>query len=176
MRRLVYSVAASLDGFIAGPDGSFDWIPHDPEIDFATLFDRFDTLVMGRRTWEVMKAAGPDPMPDKGKVVVSRTMTVEDAPGARLFGDPVKAIATLRNEPGKDLWLFGGGILCGAMIDAGLVDEVQVAVAPVVLGSGLPLVAGASRRERLRLKGQRTYGTSGIVLLSYDVERHQAGP
>jgi len=169
VRRLVYSVAMSLDGFIAGPDGSFDWIPADDDIDFAAVFDRFDTLVMGRGTWEVAQAAGQDPMPGMAKVVVSRTLAAERAAGARVFRDPVEAIEAVRAEPGRDLWLFGGGVLCGALLEAGLVDEIQVAVVPVILGTGLPLVADFTGRARLRLTDHRVYPASGITMLSYDV-------
>ena len=113
MKRLRYNVAASLDGFIAGPDGEYDWIPMDSTVDFAALFDQFDVFVMGRRTHETLLAQG-DANPTIGKrvVVASRTMspTVED----RLLVVTDKIIETVtesKQESGKDIWLFGGGEL-----------------------------------------------------------------
>lgn len=174
MRRVVYSVAASLDGFIAGPGGEFDWIPHDPDIDFAALFGRFDAMVMGRKTWEVTRAMGGAPaMPGIEPSVVSRTLTPADAGLTRLFTDPAAAVAHFRAREGKDIWLFGGGSLFRSMLDEGLVDGVEVAVVPVLLGGGLPLLAPGTGRYSLRLAGQRRYDRSGIVLLTYEVT-HQA--
>jgi dihydrofolate reductase len=80
MRRLRYQVAASLDGFLAAPDGSFDWIPEDPDIDFGALLAQFDTLVMGRKTFEVAIANGGGAMPGMKSIVYSRTLRQRDHP------------------------------------------------------------------------------------------------
>jgi dihydrofolate reductase len=175
MRRVVYSVAMSLDGFIAGPNGEFDWIPHDPDIDFKELFSRFDAMVMGRGTWETMQKMGGGPDMGMESVVISRTLRPTDVAQAGLFADPASAIETLRGKPGKDIWLFGGGVLFRTMLDAGLVDGVQVAVAPILLGEGLPMLPHGPGRATLTLTSQRHYPGSGIVLLTYDVTRDRTG-
>jgi dihydrofolate reductase len=162
----------SLDGYIAGPHGEFDWIVMDPEIDFAAIFARFDTLLMGRRTFEVAAAGGQGSMPGKTTVVVSKTLRPEDHPDVRIVSSDLEAaVRKLKSEPGTDIWLYGGGALFASLLELGLVDTVEPAVIPVLLGGGVPLLGKIDRRTRLRLAGQRVYETSGIVLLEYAVER-----
>ena len=168
MPRLIYSVAASLDGSIADARGGYDWIPADPDIDFAAIYARFDVLVMGRKTWEVMRTAGAPPMPGVRVVVASRTLRPEHCPNATVTADPAAAVADLKRRPGKDLWLFGGGELFRDLLAAGLVDRVEVAVTPVLLGNGVPILPGDAG-AKLRLVKHRLYEKSGIVMLTYDV-------
>jgi len=167
MKRIRYLVAASLDGYIAGPNGEFDWIVQDPEIDFGEMFAQFDTFLVGRRTFEAM-AGGPKL---DGKVVVfSRTLRQEDHPEVTIVAEKEREIVeALRREPGKDIWLFGGGELFRNLLDAGLVDTVEVAVIPILLGGGIPLLPPPARQTQLRLTGRRVYEGSGIVSLQYDV-------
>ena len=174
-RRLCYQVASSLDGFIAAEDGSYDWIPMDPDIDFAALFARFDTLVMGRKTYETMLAyeggVTDGGVYGKPTVVFSRTLQPADHPRVRVTADdPAAVIAQLKREPGGDIWLFGGGLLFRQLADADAVDRVELAVVPVLLGSGIPLLPKGSSLT-LALRGHRTYEGSGTVLLEYDVLR-----
>ncbi len=168
MRRLRYNVAASLDGFIAGPDGAYDWIVEDPTIDFAALFAEFDTALMGRRTFEVIRGQGDGgTWPGVRTVVFSRTLRAEDHPAVTVVSDGAEAfVAALKREPGKDLWLFGGGVLFRSLLDAGLVDTVEVALIPVLLGEGLPLLPAGERAAGLKLE-RCTALPSGIVLLAY---------
>lgn len=108
MRRIWYSVAMSLDGYIAGPNGEYDWIIMDPEIDFAAMMSRFDTLLMGRGTYEVAQAMGQGGMPGMKTVVVSTTMRPADHPEIEIISAKVEqAVTELRAAEGKDIWLFG---------------------------------------------------------------------
>src|SRR5512132_1472196 len=120
MRRLRYSVAASLDGFIAGPNGEYDWIVPDPTIDFGALFAQFDTWVMGRRTNELVLAQGPnDPLRRKRLFVASRTLKPSEHPSVTLMSEDVAGtVSALKNEASdKDIWLFGGGVLFRTLLD-----------------------------------------------------------
>ena len=171
VRRLCYQVAMSLDGFIADPDHGADWIPMDPDIDFATIFDRFDTLVMGRRTFDGMVAAGREETPGKDTVVFSRTLDPASHPSVRVTAEePGDVIRELKAREGKDLWLFGGGHLFRSLLQADVVDTVEVAVLPVLLGGGVSLLRSPGPRRKLRLTGHRLYEESGIMLLEYAVE------
>lgn len=171
MPRIRYSVAMSLDGYIAGPKGEADWIIMDPEIDFAGLFAQFDTFLVGRRTFEAMAgAAGPGVSGGK-TFVFSRSLKPGDHPGVNIVAAVSPAtIAPIRAQARKDIWLFGGGSLFGSFLEAGLVDAVEVAIIPVLLGSGLPLLPQPAHRAELKLTGHRVYGT-GIVSLEYLVSK-----
>jgi dihydrofolate reductase len=175
MKRVRYSVAMSLDGYIAGPNGESDWIIMDPEIDFGALMNSFDTILMGRRTFEVTQGYGGGSMPGMKVFVASRTLRQEDYPKVKILGDNLEeALSRLRSEPGKDIWLFGGGSLFRSLLDAGLVDTVEVAVIPVLLGGGLPLLPPPASRTRLKLVGTRIYKKTGTLSLEYTVENAAA--
>ena len=168
-RRVRYAVAMSLDGYIAGPNGEADWIITDPEIDFRALFAQFDTFLLGRRTFEAMGAKGSGGTPGMKTLVFSRTLRQSDYPKVTIVSErPEEALAALRAEPGKDIWLFGGGSLFGSLLDAGQVDTVEVAIIPVLLGGGLPMLPAPAGQAQLKLTGHRVYGT-GIVSLEYEV-------
>ncbi len=169
MRRIRYQVAASLDGYIAGPDGDYDWIVMDPDIDFDAHFKQFDTLVMGRRTFEMLPAGGSS---GQAVVVVSRTLKAADHPHVRVINDDLKReLELLRATPGKDIWLYGGGDLFRSLLDINQVDTVEIAVIPVLVGGGVPLLPTPAARKKLTLTSHRVFPKSGIVMLNYDVVR-----
>jgi dihydrofolate reductase len=168
MRRVRYQVACSLDGFIAGPDDDFDWIPPEPSFDFEALYAQFDTLLMGRRTYEIVRAMG-EGFRGKRIVVASRTLDPDEDPGIEVVAEGLEErVRALRAEPGLDIWLYGGGRLLAQLLAWDLVDTVEPAILPVLLGDGVPLLAGPAVRRRLTLTGHRAY-PGGMVVLEYDV-------
>jgi dihydrofolate reductase len=142
MRRVRYQVTASLDGFIAGPKGEYDWIPHDPDVDFSAIWAQYATL---------------DPAKHPAVTIV--------------HDDPAAHVRRLKAQPGKDIWLFGGGRLFRTLLDAGVVDTVEPAVCPILLGGGIPLLPGSDTAAKLSLTGHKLYPKSGIMLLQYAVRR-----
>lgn len=157
----------SLDGFIATPDGGYGWIIEDSAIDMAGLFSEFDTFVMGRGTYEIMHAQGDqNPLRGHRVLVVSSTLKPEEHPDVQILGaDFVSRIAAIKQEDGKDIWLFGGGKLFRRLIDEGLVDTVELAVMPVLIGSGIPVLPPGAQ---IALSFQRVDSyPSGIQILHY---------
>lgn len=169
MRRVRYQVACSLDGFIAAPDDGFDWIAPEPSFDFAALYAQFDTLLMGRRTYEVVRAAGQS-FGGKQVVVASRTLWPESHPEIEVVSEGLEErIRELRAGDGRDVWLYGGGELFAQVLAWGLVDTVEPAILPILLGGGVPFLPSPAVRRRLTLVGHRVY-PSGMVLLEYEVQ------
>jgi len=169
-RHLRYQVATSLDGFIAGPNGEYDWITEDPTLDLEAFARQFDTLLMGRLTYELALSQG-SMLKSMGMkvVVVSTTLDPSQHPDATIIStDVAEKVALLKRQPGKDIWLFGGGALFRTMLDAGLVDRVELAVSPILLGSGVPVLP-PGKRCPLRLVESSTL-PSGMLILTYDVE------
>ena len=172
MRKVVYGGAMSLDGYIAGPNGEYDWILMDPDIDFAAAMARFDTFLVGRKTFEIMRRMGDTAPPTPGitTIVFSRTLRQEDCPHT-LSDDAETVVADLRNQPGKDIAVFGGGELFRSLLAAGLVDEIGFAVIPVLLGGGVPMLPSPAGRATLKLKKHQVYARTGTVGLEYDIVR-----
>jgi dihydrofolate reductase len=169
MRRIRYQVACSLDGYIAGAKGETDWIVAEPEIDFDELFDQFDTLLIGRRTYEGMLKVA-DGFWGKRVLVFSRTLRQGDHPKVTVVSDQLEQrLEELRSQPGKDIWLFGGGELFRSLLEIGCVDTVEPAIIPVLLGGGRPFLPAPAVQRRLVLTGRREY-PSGVVWLAYGVQ------
>jgi dihydrofolate reductase len=172
MRRVRYSVAMSLDGFIAGPQGEYDWIPNEPEIDWSGFMARFDTVLMGRRSYEAALAAPSASLPSMPTYVFSRTLRPEDHPGVTIVGSDLEPTMEdlRRRRDGKAIWLFGGGELFRSLLERGYVDVVEVGLVPILLGRGVPFLPGLGTRAVLRLTDTQRYPT-GILLLTYEIVR-----
>jgi dihydrofolate reductase len=169
MRKIRYRVAMSLDGYIAGPHGEFDWIVADPDVDFAAIFSEFDTALIGRGTFEMMVKAGRATMPGMKMFVFSRTLKQGDYPDVTIVAEKqLESVASLRAKSGKDIWLFGGGALFQSLLQARLVDTVEVSIVPVLLGGGIPLLP--AERKKLELISHKIYKKSGTVSLQYAVK------
>jgi dihydrofolate reductase len=160
----------SLDGYIAGPKGEVDWIVPDPGVDFSAIYADFDAALLGRRTYELTKQPGAPPWPADWRIyVASRTLQPSDAPGVHVVGHDVESIVSgLRAMPGRDIWLFGGGVLAASLLSMALVDTIEVAVMPIVLGAGTPFIGRGARRVGLALRHVQQ-APNGITHLQYDV-------
>lgn len=181
MRRLILSQMVSLDGYFAGPHDEIDWhvVGEEFNAHAAAFLDSLDLLVFGRVTYELMASYWPtaagledDPiiarkMNALAKVVFSRTLTQVDWQNARLASaGPADEIAQLKQQPGKDMAIFGSGTIVSALAPQGLIDEYRIFVNPVLLGSGKPLITGVSDRIGLKHVGTEIIG-SGVVALTY---------
>lgn len=170
MRRVRYAVVMSLDGYIAGPKGEADWITTDPHFDFTGMFSQFDTILVGRRTFDAMVAARRVSLPGMKTIVFSRTLRQEDHPQVAIVAnDQQQTLAALKASPGKDIWLFGGGSLFRSLAEDGLVDTVEVRIVPILLGAGVPLWPDPRNRIKLALTTHKVY-QSGIVSLEYAIK------
>jgi dihydrofolate reductase len=177
MRTVTYGAACSLDGYIAGPDGSVDWLHFSPDVQahMAAYWPTIDTILMGRLTWEVAARAAPEEVPADmtgiQSYVFSRTLERIDRPGVHLVRDnAAEFVRQLKQQPGKGICLMGGGVLATTLLEAGVVDEVGFNMHPIVLGSGTPLFRSTNRRIQLSLIESKPIN-GGCVLATYRV-RH----
>jgi dihydrofolate reductase len=158
----------SLDGYIAGPNGEYDWIVMDPEIDFAGIMSQFDTFLIGRKTFDVMNRSAGKSSKGITNIVFSRTLKPSDFPKVRIESDAVRVVKELKTQPGKDIAIFGGGELFRSLLVAGLVDRIEMSVIPVLLGTGIPVFPPPGR-VTLKLRSQRLYTKTGTLGVEYDI-------
>ena len=170
MRKVILAVAVSLDGFIEGPNGEYDWCFTDPDYSLNEFFKRIDTIFVGRKTYEMSSEmeGGPAGFPKFKEYIFSTTLDkVKD--GATLIkGDIKTEVEKIKKERGKDIWLFGGAGLTTSLMNLGLVDELSLAVYPILLGSGKPLFNNIKGRINFKLVDMKRYST-GLLSLTYNL-------
>ncbi|MDD3618227.1 MAG: dihydrofolate reductase family protein [Desulfobulbaceae bacterium] len=181
MRRVIVSNFMSLDGFFAGPGGELNWFVWDDEMAeyVKAQFTEIDTLLFGRKTYQLMAdywpAAKPpeeDPviieaMNSLPKIVFSSTLNRAEWRNSRVVGGHIdEEVAGLKKQAGRDMVIFGSGTIVSAFTRSGLIDEYRIFVNPVVLGRGRPMFTGLERAHKLKLLGTRTF-QCGNVLLRY---------
>jgi dihydrofolate reductase len=167
MRKIVAGFACSLDGYIEGPNGEYDWILIDKEIDFIGQMKQYDSFFYGRKTYESVIKMGKVDLSAQ-HYVFSRSLT-EVKPGYTLLkGDLFEEVTRIKKSPGKDIAIFGGAVLLASLIDLGLVDEISVSFIPVLLGSGKPMVSTLINKAWLSLQHTKTY-SNGTVVLTYSI-------
>lgn len=176
MRKVVFSVANSLDDYIARPDGAVDWLlfSDDVQQEMARFWKTVDTVVMGRKTYEAALELGGGSVPTFPGVhtyVVSRTFDeVDDESTTVIADDVVDFVRRLKGQDGKDIFFMGGGETAKPLFEADLIDEVHLCVHPVLLGRGVPLFRALDRQVDLELTECRAVEL-GCVLLTYRVKR-----
>ena len=164
MRKVILELAVSLDGFIEGPNGEYDWCFNDQDYGLEEFSKSVDSLFMGRRSYELVQK---DPLPWQGFTTYVFTNTIKKA-----AADNVKLVRgmdevpAILKQPGKDIWLFGGAELVAQFLNTDLIDEIRMSVHPIVLGAGKPLFQNIKSRKRLELIDTKSYN-SGLVQLKY---------
>ncbi len=171
MRKIILGLAVSLDGFIEGPNGEFDWCFTDQDYGLSDFFKRIDAVFYGRKSFQLSEqmSAGGDGipgMPPMKEYVFSNTLTKIKEGAVIVSGDTKEEVEKIKQEPGKDIWLFGGASLTSSLMNLGLVDEIWLSIHPILLGSGKPLFTGITDRIPLQLLESRTYET-GLVSVKY---------
>jgi dihydrofolate reductase len=167
-RSVVLCVAVSLDGYIARPDGAADWIIMDPEINPGAYAKAFDVIVAGRKTLPPQKTSGnPKSTGQVACYVFSRTLPAGKRSGVEYVNQPPsELILQLRAQPGKDIWLMGGGELAREFLKEDLVDRMDLGIMPVLLGAGIPLFPQGFPQRDFTLVKFQAYKT-GVVMASY---------
>jgi dihydrofolate reductase len=161
-RKVVLFIASSLDGYIAGKDDDISWLFDDNDYGYRGFLASVDTVLMGRRTYDLALQMGPFPYADKDCYVFSRSLMGGDE-NVEFVDRPVKEfVETLREREGKDIWLMGGSELIFHFMKAGIVDEFVISVHPRILGDGIPLFMPGISSLALRLVGSESF-SSGLV-------------
>jgi dihydrofolate reductase len=173
MRKVTFGGASSLDNFIARKDDAVDWLLWNEEVSEITqsFWETIDTVVMGRRTYEVAARSGTGAYPGVRNYVFSRTIK-ESSDGSLTFvsEDAAAFVKRLKNEAGKGICVMGGGLLAKSLFEADLIDEVGLNIHPVLLGSGIPLFYEMPRQIDLELIKSQPL-KNGCMLLTYQVKR-----
>ena len=170
MRKIVAGFAISLDGYIAGLNNEFDWIIIDKEIDFAEQMKRFDTYFLGRKTYEITKNMGGNSFGKSKVYIFSKTLKKVEDPFHLINKNVKESIEKIKKEQGKDIAVWGGGELLTSLLNLNLIDEISLAVIPIILGEGIPFVREINKRVLLTLINSKIY-SNGTVALTYNVKK-----
>ncbi len=172
MRKVILGLAVSLDGFIEGPNGEYDWCFTDQDYGLTEFFKRIDTIFVGRKTYEMSSEMGGDSagFPKFKEYIFSTTLDKVKEGAILVNGDIKTEVEKIKKEKGKDIWLFGGASLTTSLLNLGLVDELSLAIHPILLGGGKPLFSNIKGRINLALADTKTYST-GLVSLTYSLEQ-----
>jgi dihydrofolate reductase len=169
MRKVILGLAVSLDGFIEGPNGEYDWCFTDQDYGLADFMKRIDAVFIGRRTYEIALTMGEEGGGDfpKFKEYIFSTTLKQVKDGAILINGDIKTeVEKIKKEEGKDIWLFGGAKLTTSLMNLDLVDELSLAIHPILLGNGKPLFKNITDRINLTLIDSKSF-SSGLVSLTY---------
>ena len=174
-RRVIVHIAASADGYIARPDGDLEWLTSRPAPEgfygMNAFMKSIDTMLLGRKTYEASLGLGAKFDSKSRTIVFSRHAPPADAPsGVEFVSDAIGPfVKRLREQPGKDIWLMGGGDLIASFLDDRAIDEFVVSVVPVFIGDGIPLIARRHRHVPLELQSVERFD-DGLVQLHYRLQ------
>lgn len=161
-------VAMSLDGFIAGPNDEIDWLFTDQDYGFTPFFDSVDTIIMGRRSYQMSCSFDEWPYPGKQTIVCTRSLTDQSDQRVQFSADNLPTlIARARAAGSRGIWLLGGGQLVRTALACTTIDRLQIAIHPIILGAGIPLFPAGTRTTALRLRGSTGYD-SGLLVVCYE--------
>ena len=178
-RKVIVHIATSADGYIAGPDGDLEWLTSRPAPDgfygMNTFMKSIDTTVLGRKTYEVSLGLGAKFDARSRTIVFSRQAPPADVPSGVEFvnGAIGPVVRRLREQPGKDIWLMGGGEIIASFLDEQAIDEFVISVVPVFIGDGIPLIARRHRHVPLHLQSVERF-EDGLVQLHYRLQPNDA--
>ncbi len=173
-RNVIVHIAASADGYIARPDGSLEWLTSRPAPKGFYGMDAFmksvDTKLLGRKTYEISLRLGAKFDAKNRTIVFTRQEPAEEAPqGVEFVNGPIGPfVRHLHEQPGKDIWLMGGGELIASFLDEQAIDRFVISVVPVFIGDGIPLIARRHRQVPLELESTERFD-DGLVQLHYRV-------
>jgi dihydrofolate reductase len=173
MRKIVAGFAASVDGYIEGPNGEFDWILIDEKIDFTEEWKRFDAFFFGRRSYEMSVKMFSKPTKGITNYVFSNTLKEVHKNFVLISGDINEQVQKLKHQDGKDIAVYGGANLLASLLNLQLVDEISVSFIPVLLGAGKPMVDVLKEKVWLSFLSSRRY-ENGTIIVSYAV-KYKAG-
>jgi dihydrofolate reductase len=175
MRTVTFGVANSLDNFIARPDGAVDWLCWTDDVNaiMTAFWKTIDTVVMGRKTYEVALRSGMSSYPGVKNYVFSRTLKESPDQQVEIISeDAVLFVRNLKQQEGKGICVMGGGELAKPLFEAGLIDEMGLNIHPVLLGTGVPLFLGLAQQIDLELLDCKTL-KGGCVFVSYRVKNQR---
>lgn len=166
MRKIIYNLAVTLDGFIEGPNGEFDWCFEDQDYGMTDFFHSIDTIFLGKASYELLLRMDENSFKDKKRIVFSRTLEAVRE-GWTLVNDDLKSnVERIKKEKGKHIWLFGGASLATSFLEEDLIDELMLAVHPILLGSGKRFFLDFEKRKPLKFQESKNF-SSGLVQLIY---------
>jgi dihydrofolate reductase len=176
MRSVVLGVGISVDGYIARLNGAVDFLFMPKDYSMASFFASVDTAIMGRKTLDagLKMSGGSLPRSNMPMYVFSKTKPPGERDGVIFVNEtPASFICRLRERPGKDIWLMGGGELARAFLSADLVDRIRLGVVPVLLGEGIPLFPSGFPQRDFTLLENKTY-SKGLIALTYERTRRRS--
>ena len=185
-RKIMACLAVTLDGYIAGPKGEMDWLVRDESVDFGDILmdilEDIDAIFYGRISYELWGEYRPGPaaslklqeayklLHSKKKYVFSKTITIPGSDAIFIHSDIKATVSDILRQPGKNIWLYGGGKIVSELINLDLVDNYRLAVHPVIIGKGIPLFTGIERRSQLQLNEVK-HSPAGVMMVNYNARK-----